>query len=942
MEQEFVLEAKHRWLVTQKQTTVQLRGLVTQPNRLGLPPGSLQFAENVRFTGENQMEPRAAFVELLQQEFDPDTPDDNPGKLWPVADRVFAASRFHLYRHDPKFPTATPDHIVARPQRKRPEDAPGTVSEEFEFLPGKTQMARARERLIFTEKNGPVVLDALPLLDADGDPQDPLDDSGARAAGLGIPILSFISFSGDGTNPIPDAHTVSYRAVFRKNKESTGYTFWGPVSSPVVIRPPPGETHAPLLQVQWNPHTVPLENGDYVELYRTNAVEDLDTDIAGAPGDVHRLVKSVRLTNSQIASGSITIEDTVDENALGAELYYNEGQEGAAMNHYPPPLSVDAATFQGHVFYVAHETWQDYEVNVAGKLGALTNAAEQSTGLGTRHYTAVFSNAGSDQVIVPASGFLPGTVVGQIVTAGTIGLTGAKITGFIDPNIIIFDRPATITTGGTGQFYVSDVITITPSGGPPVDHTFSSVGTLVEAFGDANAAKKHSVVPVVTADPNAAIAREVGGHITFVVPGNAGPFQISATNGDRYSPPLTSTQTSSGHPARNRVMFSLFNEPEVVPPAVTTLTVGEGEILRLWPTKDLLFVFCTDGVYTIVGMGDRADSGEWTVKPYNLEVVLEYPDAIDAMDNNMFLISNKGFITFSSDEGFKNISEGLIGGDVQRLLQKLREAFRAENLVGGVGVADLAKEFRVWGEYVACDKHLNEVWFCVRKEDLTDISGSFGAIYIYSLTTGSWSTQNDPNIKGPNDSNDQPSYRPTIYHPYFHNVIRSVKYHEGANIPDSLIWYDTRKGEYFDETDLISGSFAPARLIFNPIFWDDPGLMKQWIDVTVFKSGMLRAFGTLPVEVTVTFWSNESLYPFKFNQPTGIEHTYIIPVPFNSPQHSELVHDEWVLPVPRDSVHSKQLQFGLTLPGGPFIDFVPWVIRGLTVRYRTASRALRR
>lgn len=90
----------------------------------------------------------------------------------------------------------------------------------------------------------------------------------------------------------------------------------------------------------------------------------------------------------------------------------------------------------------------------------------------------------------------------------------------------------------------------------------------------------------------------------------------------------------------NRVYFSKYLQPEAVP-IVNYLDVGatDKSILRIFPTRDTLFVFKEDGLYRISG-----EVAPFSLNLFDSSCILIIPDSVDILNNTIYCWTKRGIV----------------------------------------------------------------------------------------------------------------------------------------------------------------------------------------------------------------------------------------------------------------------------------------------------------
>jgi hypothetical protein len=177
---------------------------------------------------------------------------------------------------------------------------------------------------------------------------------------------------------------------------------------------------------------------------------------------------------------------------------------------------------------------------------------------------------------------------------------------------------------------------------------------------------------------------------------------------------------------------------------------------------------------------------------------------------------------------------------------------------------------------VACDKYRNEVWV-----NFNDYAGAgFTKTWIWNVDSNTFVTQ---------------SAQTTVAAGYV------------AGLRSMVVGGSTDKLHKYSTTTWM----APT-VVFNSVCADDPGTLKQWVDVTMFLE-------TLTGTLTIT------------PQFEGVSYGASYTIAANSG-----AFDHVVAPL-LNAVHSKHMRFGFATGGTP----PNFKLKGLTYRYRQASETLR-
>lgn len=104
----------------------------------------------------------------------------------------------------------------------------------------------------------------------------------------------------------------------------------------------------------------------------------------------------------------------------------------------------------------------------------------------------------------------------------------------------------------------------------------------------------------------------------------------------------------------NRVYYSKLQQPEAVPTLnYQDVGAGDAEILRIFPLRDSLFIFKTDGLYRLSG-----ETAPFTVSLFDESCSLLVPDSIGLNDNTIYCFTESGIVTVS-EAGVSVISRSI-------------------------------------------------------------------------------------------------------------------------------------------------------------------------------------------------------------------------------------------------------------------------------------------
>lgn len=205
--------------------------------------------------------------------------------------------------------------------------------------------------------------------------------------------------------------------------------------------------------------------------------------------------------------------------------------------------------------------------------------------------------------------------------------------------------------------------------------------------------------------------------VHVITPGTEGVFKKTS-----------SAESSDNEIKQNRVYYSKFQQPEAVP-ITNYFDVGAEDkpILRIFPLRDSLFVFKTDGLYRISG-----ESAPFNLTLFDSSVLLKAPDSVAVLTNQVYCYTTQGIIVLS--EAGSNAISLPIDSQIRNLSASQYTNFN--KLTFGVG-------------YESDDSYY--VW---TNTNTTDEVAT--VCYRYSTRTTSWTTLDKTNTCGINfTSNDK-------------------------------------------------------------------------------------------------------------------------------------------------------------------------------------------
>lgn len=457
--------------------------------------------------------------------------------------------------------------------------------------------------------------------------------------------------------------------------------------------------------------------GDIVRIYRTA----LGTSY---PGDEVMFCHEHELTSSDISA--TTYAHTLDalDAELGAALYTNESQEGRLQANYAPPSSRDVALFRGSTFYA--NTKQPHRLTIGYVSGSsvTTDKTASATGIGARTYTGDITS-GSPTILNASS--TVGLKVGMTITAAAFA-TGTYVTAIVGTTITASANSSATTVGASLQF--NDAIHI-KRGGTTERFTQQGLTTTTDDVVlriNSGSSSFTSTLAYARADyDRQSLSTASVGPVTVVLEARGvmdAAFEVMATHGDEYTPALPEPSVGTGLSSTqetqpNVLWWSKTDEPEHVPTVNYALVGDRSNILAIVPTRDVLWIFKSDGIYRLTGYG--AVSG-WQVDPIDLASVLLHPEMACVVGDDCYAATDHGVLRVS-DRGIEDVSTDAIGYDLR--------FFENVTAVQNLDTTEVA------GWMASNEKH-DEV--LVSYPYTSPIATPYLGIYVHNVRTRAWTS----------------------------------------------------------------------------------------------------------------------------------------------------------------------------------------------------------
>jgi hypothetical protein len=423
--------------------------------------------------------------------------------------------------------------------------------------------AQSNNNIYFTSVNG--------ILKTD-DPANALYSAG------GLPGLDGLAALVDVAGFMANNTQVAYRMTW-KTTDTNHNTIEGTPSTRVVIANTSGGTRNVQLTFTI-PHGATV-NDQWV-LYRSPMSASSTTE----PSDELQQVDQGYPSPTDITNGFFVATDTTPESQLGAALYTNSGQQGAAQANNIPPLANDMCFFVGYMIYAAATTQQKFLLSLL------------------------------------ATGAPNGIQNGDTFTI-TNGASSFTLTGAAAENV------------ATAHFKVF-------TGGDPGSDILQTKQSLIHVL------NRQSQILVYAYDAtDASSATSLPGDF-FLQEQNIGGgiFKVSSSRSTCWNPVLTTTPADNESLAGGGLgsgFCSKFQQPEAVPVS-NTINVGNPnfEWLRCLALRNSVIALKADGLFQLTGT-----TYPFTVTTLDTGTILTAPESCAAMSNQVYAYTNQGVVAIA-------------------------------------------------------------------------------------------------------------------------------------------------------------------------------------------------------------------------------------------------------------------------------------------------------
>lgn len=401
----------------------------------------------------------------------------------------------------------------------------------------------------------------------------------------------------------------------------------------------------------------------FYQVYRSALFELSDATVVVPDDELQQVFEAVP-TPAEIAAGFVgpfTDETTEDFRAQDLPLYTNPSQEGILQSNYQPPLAKDITLYKNQLFFA--NTVSKYALFLSLITGqessgptdpGFTASAQASLVNQAVTYTAI--GYGTPGNLITITLVNPGVLhtLSQITTgnsivvtlgwaAGNVTTTGAQLATFLNANSTLVTTSSvgatplsalgitalagatdgtvvTFTSGAdtfslywapdteTDNYEYGTIALIDPTQGTGDPADDLSPGQILELMAQkiVKAVNRHMNNSFMNAFYSSGF-NDVPGKINFQSRFLENPIFTITSNEqisrEAFSPELESVDAvATNDVAPNRVYYSKLQQPEAVP-LTNYFNVGAGDapIIRIVASRDSLFVFKEDGIFTISG-----------------------------------------------------------------------------------------------------------------------------------------------------------------------------------------------------------------------------------------------------------------------------------------------------------------------------------------------------
>lgn len=647
-----------------------VHGLWTSPNpRRNTPDGALSEANNVVFRRPGMAEPRPGF-ELGTAISDASAPTELRGLI------AFDGLLLSITDGETFWPPST---VVTG----------SGATLQWDTDRGNVRGVEARQNLYLT------TTDAMRVLNSSTD---------ATAPQAGIERVTITAnLNGSAATNIAAESAVAYVAVTRRRdandlvvrsapsgRVSCSHTSMSAVSGSVTIR-----VHA----------NGALAAGDTVEIYRTRTVPN-----TVPPPREYYLALEHEIVAADLSAGFVTLDDITEETSLGLTLYTNPSREGIERANVRPPSAKDIALFQGSMF-AANLTYPpaiELKWSTSGNLTAIAD------GIGYRNTTGTRTNASADITgLADTTGLEVGMLLDQDTNWG--GTENVRITDINGSDVTMSETWSGSTDGAPAAVRFYDSVRVKSASEDLYYYAYLHIAVVDGIIGNtllgpafratASTSSEFTAYAIGTAVSFTGVTPDFLARHSIAVEGlqpDSESFEVFATHGDEYEPPLPTPDQANGEPSVqdvliNGIAWSKDEKPEHFLLGGRRLVGNQNSpVLRVIPTRDAVWVLKGrgDGIYRLSGVSERTG---WRLDLHDSTTYLLHPNLAVAYGDVVYAWTNNGPMRLG-DAGVQPI--GVEIENLTRSLETLLDhdqdnyAFASANLKDGeliFGLPDVTK-----------------------------------------------------------------------------------------------------------------------------------------------------------------------------------------------------------------------------------------------------------
>lgn len=527
---------------------------------------------------------------------------------------------------------------------------PSGVSTTGLFPRTRVNATRSRDRMLVNSTRGAVV----------GDNMAPTNGTQRTLRWAGLPQAGSPAVVLTAGTIIPLNIMVAYVAVLVR-EFSDGYRLVGTPSPPQKAVPIVSNCIA-TLYCALNVGSGHVVAGDYIEVYRTDGLST--TSVNADPGDTFKLIGRKQLTSGDIAANEAVIVDSQQlispyYTTSGRELYTNPGQEGSLAANRQPDVCGAIATWRGYTFYGNITERAQWLMSVPGGINhktlMATDANRRAAGVGSRSIAGT-TVIGNPTITGVSAADMVGIKPGQYWVDGLSTFPMGSVVVSTTATTITMNANATLAGALPASAELQDIIEI--NGNPFRIPDASTLMFFVSRFASGiELTTNQTVGSNANADSSGLTIVFENAHVYGQSPSGTQNLTVRGTNGANYSPPIPeynqTVQTFTPITTPNLYRWSKDSEPEAVPSANEGLA-GSADIVAFTPTKDALWITCTDGALRLSG-----DTAPWRLDVVAPQCVPCSPKSIVNLRDVPYANTNLGFGALTP-AGFVPISNDVL------------------------------------------------------------------------------------------------------------------------------------------------------------------------------------------------------------------------------------------------------------------------------------------